>query len=169
MTPNIILKCQKHGDLTLDKCNKHGMQGGKQIYRCKQCLFDIRKTYYEKNKDTVKIRTNQYRKNNPDKVLAIRKAYWLENKEKIKIAERARRKLYDLRHPEQERMRSRRYKRKASKELRDSYIKCKLVMGTNLSRRDIPPEIIEIKRLQIQIKRKIKTMYSQEKIYGKNK
>jgi hypothetical protein len=42
--------------------------------------------------------------------------------------------------------------------LTDSYVKGRLARGTQLSRSDVPAELVEIKRIQLEIQRKIKEM-----------
>lgn len=157
---DVIKICSVHGELTLAQCNKHG----RGAYRCKLCMVDVRKKYYEKHKEKVLQKINTYRKNNAEKVHGFKRAYFLKNKEKLYAQERVRRKKYDLAHPEAERLRDRRYKRKAVKELRDSYIKCKLVQDTGLSRLNIPKELIEVKRIMMIIRRRVKSIKKDKRL-----
>jgi hypothetical protein len=50
----------------------------------------------------------------------------------------------------------RNYQNRYTNDLTDSYIRQLLVQKSHIDRKDIPPELIEVKRLQMQIRRELK-------------
>lgn len=70
----IIKTCKKHGDLTLDGLIKSGKnKDGTQRFRCKKCMKEIHHANYLKNKEHIITKSEEYKKNNPDKVKQWRK------------------------------------------------------------------------------------------------
>jgi hypothetical protein len=58
------------------------------------------------------------------------------------------------------------YKKKSNnrirKTLQDEYVKRQIVHNTNLSFKDVPPELVELKRKQISLLRQVKTLKTQQ-------
>ena len=78
-------------------------QYNRPAFRCKQCLSEYNKKYYQKNQKRLQERTAKYRETNPEYMKKWRKANknrltqqkreWIEkNREKINANERKRRK-----------------------------------------------------------------------------
>lgn len=79
-------------------------QDHKPSFRCKQCLSEYNKRYYQKNQKRLRQRTATYRKTNPEYMIEWRKENrdrltqqkreWIEkNRDKINKNERKRRKI----------------------------------------------------------------------------
>ena len=98
-------------------------------------LKESSKKYYENNSEKLKESSKKYRENNPEKVKEKAKKWKENNHEKVK-----------------------KYTNKISNEMGDSYIKNKLctITKNSLHVGDLPNELIEVKRLQIQLFRLIK-------------
>lgn len=143
---SIIKNCKTHGALTEEQCVKAGKYtSGNPAYKCRQCLAKWHKTHYERNREKVLKKCEEYRKENPEKVKQMKKDWWKENlrfkrewRRKDKIANPQKYKKYE-------------YERVVN--LTDGYIKKILVKRTTLSCRDIPQEMIKAKRNLLQIKR----------------
>jgi hypothetical protein len=100
---------------------------------CKKCHKVIQAKYYKENKEKVALHGAKYYEKNKEKIAISRAKYNKENKEK-KLALR------------------RKYKIKAIDTLNDCYVKEKLrIKGI-----DIPQELIELKRIQLLIKRELR-------------
>jgi len=106
-----------------------------KIYRenNKEKITAQSKIYCEKNKESIRAKHKIYRENNKEKMTSKHKIYYENNKEKIT----SKRKIY-------------------RENLSDSYVKELLTGKSGLSCKDIQQELIEIKRVQILIKRHIK-------------
>ena len=90
---------------------------------------------YPEIKDTRLAYAAKYREQNRDKLRAHQRAY--ASKEEIKIKDKEHRTRYN-------------------EELRDAVVRRALVKGTTLKPKDIPAELIEIKRTQLKIRKAIK-------------
>jgi len=114
---------------------------------CKACINLYQAVYRERNRelrnaegriryqkitDRLLAYGAQYREQNRDKLRAHQRAY--ASKEEIKIKDREHRTRYN-------------------EELRDAIVRRSLIKGTTLKPKDIPPELIEIKRTQLKIRR----------------
>jgi hypothetical protein len=124
---------------------------------CKLCQKDNAIKYEEKvkkiktnrakwcanNKEKYKSYTAKWRKENPEKIASWRK----NNKEKIRD--------YNKKWREKNPDKYIDYQAKAREELKDSYI-LDLLKGGGEKNIDIPQELIELKRIQLQIKREIR-------------
>ncbi len=111
----------------------------------------IRKSreYYHNHKDKCRERARQYRIRNGDKINEISRLYRSNHKNEIK----KKNSLYRLTHQEQLQLLQQKLHKKYIRELGDCYIKQILTQKSILSYADIPKELIELKRLQIKIKR----------------
>jgi len=152
----IIKICKKHGDLTLEKMIKSGVTHGKQRYKCKACMKEVHRHNYEKNKEKIKLAHELYKAKDPIKYqemknISKRKAY-AANADKY----RARRRESEKKNPQLKRDRNKKYKDKIVGELSDIYVRKKLCENSGLSRKDIPQELVEFKRIVMRMKREIR-------------
>lgn len=97
-TNKICTICKK--EKNIKDFSKHK---NKTTYRCKQCLSDYNKNYYQENQEKLKERAAQFRENHPDYMIMWRennkdkvykqKREWFEkNRHKLNEQERQRRK-----------------------------------------------------------------------------
>lgn len=105
--------------------------------RCKACARAISKAAYGDTAEQQRQKTAEWRRNNPEKKKAYQKAYAARSREFIKAYEKQRR-----------------------EELTDAYIRSRMVRRDYgpriLSASDIPKELVDLKRMQILIKRQLK-------------
>ena len=121
-------KCNKCGEVkTLSMFLKIGLV-------CKMCTSIYHKEYKKKNKKYIKEHYQKYYKKNKVQLIETKKEYYKKNKEHIKEYKNELRK-------------------KNSKNLKDVYIK--ILLGIS-NKDEYPKELIELKRVQMQIKRFIK-------------
>lgn len=155
--------CKKDKDVT-DFRLRHDKRKGNYYYfnnHCKECENEKQKEYYEKakNNENFKIknrkRVKKYIEKNIDIVKEKTKKRRLGNKY------RENRKQYILKNKdkiyEQEKICKLKYHNKNRDELTDKYIVRLILQKTNLRKEDILncPKLIEVKRKQIQLIRKI--------------
>lgn len=126
---------------------------------CKICLNNLHISKFTLNpsKKSYAASCNECGK------LHLTRLYFAKHKEELhakKVAKRAtveekhKQKLYNRKKTESG---ERKQWHKCQREdLKDGYIKKKLVRNTNLSHKDIPQHLIELKRTQLKLKRKIK-------------
>lgn len=98
------------------------------------------RVYYQKNKQQIEQRKKAYRENNKEAIAAYGQAYYEANKAEIL-------------------QQKKRYKQKIRSRLSDEYLKSQ-IMKTDwpFGRDEITPELIERKRLEIQLHRTIKSI-----------
>lgn len=141
----IVKTCNIHGDLTLEQVQQVNKGKNCKPFYCKICLHEkwrvYRKKKYAENPAKEIARTNQWRLKNPDKHREHSRKSQQKHREK---------------HPHITRERTNNCTLCATEKMNDSYIKKLLVKGTELKGRDIPPVLIELKRAQLQIKRKLR-------------
>lgn len=154
---DIVKICKKHGELNYIDIyiNKKGWK------ICRICLRDNAKKHRKENKEKVSIRNKNwiaknpnYRKNLPkDKkdILNIRqKKYYHKNNTRYK----------ELRKTNSIKIKNR--DKKNTDSLSNCYVRKLLMQRSNLIKNDIPLELIELKRVVIKIKRKIKERCNDE-------
>ena len=159
----ICTKCGIEYPATLEYFGKKkgGKFGRKAI--CRICETSKHKIYRENNKEKLTAKCKIYRENNKEKIASIHKIYYENNKEKIN----AKCKIYYENNKEKMTSKCKIYREnnkekinaihKISREnLSDSYVKELLTVKSGLSCKDIPHELIEIKRVQLLIERHIK-------------
>lgn len=107
---------------------------------CKPCYNAKMRTYFQKYKDKHRKLMYDWRKRNKDKVKQM-----LTN--------------YDIKRFGSEAESSRYYWNKYKEELTDSYVKFTIVQHTKgqIKFADVPQELIDLKRKEIQLKRKIQS------------
>jgi hypothetical protein len=136
----------------------------KQCYRCS--VLKPLTGYYESNPvtciDCLKAYQKKYREANRVKRCEAQKELYLKNREKILDYQKA----YREAHREEKNQYQREYNKtaeansKAKKwreqyknNLSDAYIRRELSHNSTLTSKDIPQSLVEVKRLQLQIKR----------------
>ncbi len=131
-------KCTKCGEVKeMDEfSNRKRNKDGKE-FQCKKCLYEIHKKWIEKN-------IIKYRKQNNEKRKRKRR-YYTEWKRKWRIRNKEKYLEY-----------ARKDTQKKVSKLTKSYIICVLKNRNDINSKDIPQEMIEIKRRVIIIKRLIK-------------
>lgn len=161
-------KCTKCGEvksLSMFYKQKGGMYG--IASQCKMCINIKTKQWKNNNKDKVYITehnsyiTNiervkkyqsEYRKNNKEKINTLKKEYRKKNIEKVKeytkkYYENNKEKIKEYRDKNPEKYKTKKY----TKNMSDGYIAS--VLKINIA--ECPPELIELKRAQLQLKREI--------------
>ena len=143
---------------TCAKCGETKQAGQFRTRRatCKPCQAEYDRQYYAENRDKAR----EYRTENRDKIAERQRQYRAENRDKI--AERHRQYRAENRDKIAERQHQYRaenrdkiaeYHRQYSAALTDALVASRITDGTNLTRADIPPELLEAKRLQLKLKR----------------
>ena len=122
------------------------------------------KRWQQNNKERLKEQKKKYAEANREKISQAskesqRKAFE-KDPDKIRAKRRARRKAYKAKDPQRYNEMARKWNEKTKNvpalELRDCYIRqllCKHAVVKRLSAKDIPQELVEVKRLEIQIRR----------------
>jgi hypothetical protein len=145
--------------LVLINKNKKAIYKKKYISENPIKYTEQRKKYRENNKDKIlqyknnnKDKTASYAKKMNQKVIDSRNKYFLENKKEILIKNKQRKIKQEL---------NKKYKQELYRKIMpDSYVLHSIKKLTNLSKEDIlqNPEIIETKRLLLQLKRELKSI-----------
>lgn len=138
----ILKTCKYHGNLYENDLIKKGkLKSGNQSYRCKKCMKEMHHKNYEMNKLKIKEKTQQYRSKNKEKVKEWKVDYYHKYKERDK---------------EKKRKRDKKYYDKGKDQLNDRYIKHLIQKRTPLKYKDIPEELIKLKRTILLTKKQIK-------------
>lgn len=114
---------------------------------CNSC-YEYNTNHRRKNKDQYKKARQKYMENNP---------------ERYGILQKKAKKKYELKYPERRKGNKNMIQKIWRDELHDLYIKNQIYNRTGIPADKIPPEFIEYKRLQIQLKRKIYSYGRSEK------
>ena len=128
---------------TCAKCGETKQAGQFRTRRatCKPCQAEYDRQYYAENRDKAR----EYRTENRDKIAERQRQYRAENRDKI--AE------YHLQYYSENRDKKAEYLRQYRAALPDACVAQEIKRGTTLTRADIPPELLEAKRLQLKLKR----------------
>jgi len=164
----MLKRCPKCGEVkdletgffkTKKKYHKDGHR-----YYCKKCEAKIQKEWSQKNREKVNKKNLLWRErnrekarecsskwaiNNPEKVKANYNEWLKHNKEKVKALNTAWYKINSERMKEEG--------RKKVLDLNDSYIKKMVIARLGLTRDEVTPEIIKLKRSIILLHRELKT------------
>ena len=149
----ICKTCNEEKPLDLFVKNKECSDGHE--YLCLSCRKEYKAKYYIKNKEEIKKKNKIYWFVNREKCLQINKNYYQKNL----VNGLLQRKKWRESNPEKVRAfyQKHQYKtRICSKNLTDSYVKSQLTKRTLLCNKEIPQELIELKRIQMLIKREIR-------------
>lgn len=145
-------KCRTRIYIYFEKRCRMCNRGKERIYyNTKRKTDEKRKLYikYYKTTDVYKAGQKRYRKGKNGKARC--KEY--NQSEKGKITSLKGLNIFKAKYPERYREFCRKTARKEIKELKDNYIKNLLVYGIPLSKGDITPELIELKRKQLKLRR----------------
>lgn len=167
LRPGHCKRCSKCGEVkALEEFRREARNKDGRCSSCKMCarapekkyyeenretVLAKRKRYYEENRETVLAKQKRYREENPERVRARRKRYYKKNRETVL----ARGKRYCEDNPESVRARQERYRKRSAKRLDDAYVRKVLTHGTLLTFGDIPKDLIEAKRAQLQLLRAV--------------
>lgn len=162
---------------TCSKCRKDKPPAAfeKKGARCKECASEYRRQYYAANREKIKVQHQKYvtenrekhnewsRKwaaANRDKRAQISRNYNAANREKTARRKRHynaenRKKIADywLRYKASNPNKRAEANKRYAEKLPDALVAKRLIRNTNLTRADIPPELLEAKRLQLKLKR----------------
>lgn len=122
---------------------------------CILCKKERRKLYYLANKEKINRNSREYARKHPEKIREYRNKWAKNNRDKINAAERKRNKENPLRCKLKHQSRveyEKEYYKKRVKNLEKSYVAYLL----GISSVGAPVELIELKRLQLQLKREVK-------------
>lgn len=144
----VVKICKIHGPLIKSQCNNN--QGR---LRCKECQRRSAKKHFEAYKQKNLEQRKSYREKNKEKVARIKYESWLANKDKYAPRRREREKIYF---------------RAQSENLSDGYVKHCIQKRSKLKYQDICDELVELKRISLQIRRKVKTIGLEKKNVNKN-
>lgn len=142
---------------------------------------DYMKQYYQANKEKIKAKRKEYQVANREKISAKQREWshknFAENLEKVRIQRRATKARMKAKDPVA-------YNKKAAKaninsqkkmvaELTDAYVRQKLTRDSKdgprkISAKDIPQSLVEAKRLQLLILRKVKDEEHNRSNYATN-
>lgn len=67
-----LIECKKHGSLFLIDVIRSGQRRGMQQYKCRQCMQDLHRDHYQRNKENILKKQAEYRINNLEKVKEIK-------------------------------------------------------------------------------------------------
>jgi hypothetical protein len=116
---------------------------------CIDCLQAYQKKYREANRvKRCKAQKELYRKNR-ENILEYQKAYRDKNREAKNQYQRE-----YTKNPEVKAM-HKKWKEQYKNNLSDAYVRNELAHHTTLTSKDIPQSLVEVKRLQLQIKRMV--------------
>jgi hypothetical protein len=136
----IVKTCKHHGELTQENIRKRmdKRYGRERIaYTCDLCDKYRWKIYYEKNKEIRNQRNKEYLIKNPEK-----KSYSVHKK-------------YQSRNPEKWKDARSKYHKRQRENLSDEYIKKLISRYGRVSYKDVPKNLIELKRNIYLLKKKI--------------
>ncbi len=160
MTDEIEVKqqCPTHGELLLSNGSliKKGFYKGRQTYRCKLCMKEIHKNNYLKNKEKINAAHAVYRNSDIEKFRKMRNDSAKRCRPKYTEYNTKRKLAYDKAHPEQKKTRNKRHKDRAVEGLFDWYVKRNIIADKPFKNKDVTPEMVEMIRIAMDMKRKIK-------------
>ena len=114
---------------------------------CKACINLYQVVYRERNRELIREKARIYSRAKQEERREYLSAYRNTHREKINAHQR----VYSS--SEERKIKDREYATKRNEELLDTDVRHALSRNTALKREDIPPEMIEAKRLQIKIRR----------------
>jgi len=153
----IVKVCKRHGHLNINDIQliKHKKCKKGFYYTCKICNNYSKKMYATRNRKKLSENNKEYRKKNRDKYNSWARKYFKKNRSII--SERANKKYNN---DDFFKKRALENTKKSMKKLRenisDSYVKSLITRDSLLTSKDIPLFLVEIKRMQIILKRELK-------------
>ena len=170
MTTKVCSKCKVEKDL--GEFYKNSSKKDGLCDRCKSCNASYMADYYAKNSEKIKAREAKRYVENPEKFKAYQAKYIAENPEKIKARNakyyaenpekvKAYQAKYQAENPEKVKAWKAKYRTKNPEKIKAYTAKRNLDLGESLVRNWLkvpnpPQELIELKRLQLQLIREIK-------------
>jgi hypothetical protein len=149
---HIIKNCPKHGPLTITQLTTSGRSKSGAIFRCKQCLKISHQKHWERHKEKVKQKQLEYKEKDPEKYREIKRASNKRYAHKYRKAS-IRNKIYKKLNVEHIRKLERERTIFYVENLPPPYIRDILTRRSSLSAKDIPIDLVEIKRASMLIKR----------------
>lgn len=123
---------------------------------CKACINVYQAMYRERNRERLNEKARVRSRDNPNSRHVWMAKYREHNREKLNANQRAYAKTESRKAVE------RVMRAKYSAELVDAFVRRSIVKNTAIDPKDVPPEIITAKRLQLQILRTIKMSQTPE-------
>ena len=145
--------CDRQRTAEWKRANKERVKEYNKKYKAKLCA-SLSTQEKEKLKEKLREVSRVRRRENPEKHKAYRKKYYSKNKEKIKLKVAK----WNKENPDTLREYVRRSATVSREKLNSCYIRAFLTAGTTLKAKDIPQELVDAKRLQLMITRKIKEL-----------
>ena len=149
----IIKNCYKHGPLTIKQVTTSGRSKSGTAFRCKECLKISHARHYIKHKEKIDEKVRAYKAKDPEKYKQIKSRSNKKYAYKYKEKERERNKIYRMANVEHIRKLNHERTILYVENLPDTYIRDILSRRSPLSSRDIPIDMVEIKRASMLIKR----------------
>lgn len=137
-------------------CKLHEGVGVNSAGRCLQCRREIQRASYARHRERVLKKNAEWRAKNPELRAKVkkesRKRAFAKNPEKFRAEKRKQYRANVNAH----RLRRNRNRLKATRDIRDSYVRHIILHRYGLYCKDVPPELIEFMREIIKIKRRIR-------------
>tara|TARA_R110000822_G_scaffold11523_1_gene42066 strand:- start:273 stop:758 length:486 start_codon:yes stop_codon:yes gene_type:complete len=156
-----LRKCSKCG-VEKELCPEHFHRSKRAAlgfgYACKLCKLAAKKLWVKANPDKVKEQKKRYYAKYPDKIVERKKLWRKKHPEKWKAQLYRQRAARKVRDPELYAAKRNAEKQRGRERLTNDYIRTLMVNANSLSRKDIPQELVDAKRLQLMITRKIKEL-----------
>lgn len=158
--------CAKHGKLYKEDVIKAGKSQwtSEQQWKCRQCMKEMHARHYELNKLKVKLKHQQYRQKNPEKVKDSKRKSKLKKRDIELVKSKERWERWEKKNPEKLKENNKQFIQQSRRELNDYHIKQSIVKRTGLKSSDIPASLIEAKRAVMLLKRSVKKRTEQDKI-----
>jgi hypothetical protein len=118
---------------------------------CAECKYLRSKREREENSEKYNKYCREYYQKNKDRFKKLKKRWELENKERVKKYKRE----WYQENKDKQRLRRKKNIKKVIANLGDYYIKTLLERDSKIRRKDIPAWLIELKRANIKLKRKL--------------
>lgn len=149
--------CRTHGELNPSHWIKSGRsKKGTQLYKCNLCLKSAHANHYARNKEKVIEKVQEYKRNNPDKIVEIRREYFQRTKDEKRPQRNLEKKRWNKKNLDKRRAAQSRTRAKSIALVNDSYVVQQLCRDSFLKAHQIPKELIELKRITMLVKRCIK-------------
>jgi len=123
---------------------------GKSLTACKECLNVYHVEYREKNRERKRVESKERYKTHGHKRHAYSTKYRQEHRDELNARQREYAKQPDRVERERE------LRRLYCEKLTDAYVRKAITKGTSIKPEQVPQAMIETKRVQLQIKRRIK-------------
>lgn len=140
---------------TYDKWKESTRLSKAETYKNNRAYYKAQmRAYYLKNKANLMAHNREWAARNREKIRAMGQRYYLINKARIDAHNR----LAVEANPEKKRKSDRAYHLKRCSNLLDGYVRMRLSEGTLVPSRAWPAQLVEAKRIEMKIKRKLKEL-----------